>query len=89
MESCNRPEGMRIPLVPLPMALFGMVVHFMFGVAFGMLLASRKQEIMHGGHGGMGMHGGMRHHHHHGEGSPACCDQHSEWPKLDVPPIEP
>jgi len=27
MESCNRPEGMRIPLVPLLMALFGMVVH--------------------------------------------------------------
>lgn len=95
MESYMRPEGTdahyMIPLVPLPMMVFGMMAAFMFGAMFGAMMGRRRQMMMHGGYGKPWMmHGGMRGHHHHGEGSPACCcDPHSDWPKSEVPPMEP
>ena len=81
-----------IPFVPLPMV----IVAFLVGMMFGVILGRKREMMMHGGmHGGMhGMHGGgmhgmkpwmargMKPHHHHGEGSPACREEHTDWPQV-------
>ena len=92
-----------IPFVPLPMV----IVAFLVGMMFGVMMGRRREMMMHGGmqgmpgmhgggmHGGMhGMHGGGMHgmkpwmahsvkpHHHHGEGSPACREEHTDWPQV-------
>ncbi len=68
--------GMRMLSIPLPMAMFGMFVAFMFGATLGMLMG-KKHGMMAGG-GSYGMGWKKRRHHHHGFGMPACCEQHSE-----------
>jgi hypothetical protein len=78
---CTSPS---IPLVPLPMAVCGMVIAFVCGATLGKMM-SHKRGMMRGGFGGPMMHGGMKGHHHHGEGSPACCEPHGEWPSPEVP----
>jgi len=84
-----------VPLVPLPMV----IVAFMLGMMFGVIVGRKREMMMHGGvqgmHGHMhGMHGGGMHgmkpwmahgtkpHHHHGEGSPACREEHTDWPQV-------
>jgi hypothetical protein len=79
---CTSPS---IPLVPLPMAVCGMVIAFVCGATLGKMMSHKRGMMMHGGYGGPRMHGGMKGHHHHGEGSPACCEPHSEWPSPEVP----
>jgi hypothetical protein len=80
---CTSPS---IPFVPLPMAMFGMMTAFVCGAMFGAMVSHKRRMMMHGGHGGPIMHGGMKSHHHHGEGSPACCEPHGDWPR--TPPTE-
>lgn len=63
----------QMPMVPAPMAFFGMFVAFMFG----MMLGAKKSMAMRGMGMGMG-HGGkmMGMHHHHGYGAQPCgCGQ--------------
>lgn len=76
-------EGMSPFFLPVPMAIFGVIVAFMFGVLIGSA-ASRRRAIMSGGWSG-GMHDkhskhGIRGHHHHGYGAPACREWHDDWP---------
>ena len=70
--------------IPIPMAMFGVIVSFMFGATLGSMI-SRRSMMMGGMHGG-GMHGGWKHggwkmggmgHHHHGEGPPCTCAEGS------------
>jgi hypothetical protein len=80
-----------IPLVPLPMAVLGMMMALMFGMIMG-----RKREMMmhggqggmmkHGSQGGMMMHGSKKHHHHHGDGAACCCEQPGDRPEPEAPP---
>jgi hypothetical protein len=56
--------------VPIPMAMFGMLVACMFGATMGAMM-SRKGAMRHGKMGSHGWrHRGM--HHHHGDSMPAC-----------------
>ena len=79
---------MQVPMVPAPMAFFGMVVAFMLGMMFGMKksMAMRGMGMEHAGkmgmHGGMGMYGGKMgmHHHHHGFGAAECGCGHGREP---------
>jgi hypothetical protein len=71
--------------IPMPMAMFGVLVGFMFGATVGMLMG-RKSGMSHGRMGGHGWrHRGM--HHHHASGMPACgC---GEWKAAaDEQPLE-
>lgn len=94
MQGCMRSDsgesgGMdmsAIPFIPLPMAIVGACVAFMFGIMFGKMIArKREMMMMQGGWQGGGqpwmMHHGMKGHHHHGEGSPACQQWHGDWSK--------
>jgi hypothetical protein len=68
-----------IPLVPLPLVVFG----FLIGIMFGVMIGRKRQMMMQSGgwHGEKPwMHHGMRGHHHHGEGGPACMKMHGNWP---------
>jgi len=69
-------QGMQIFYVPIPMAMFGVLIAFMFGATCGTMWG-KKQGMMGGGrHHRMGW---QRGHHHHGRGTPACCcEPHSE-----------
>jgi len=102
MNGFMRSEGdspsmpcMRVPLIPLPIALFGTVVAFMFGATLGIAVSRRREMMMQGGmhgemHGGKPwMHRGMKPHHHHGHGTPACCEQHDEWRSPETMAREP
>ena len=85
----NGEDWTRIFFIPLPMAMFGVLVSFMFGATIGSMMA-RKHAMMGPGMMGwkhrMGMHKGMRHH-HHGDG-PAC--RCSDWPEqLEEHAIDP
>ena len=69
--------------IPLPMAMFGVVIAFMFGTTIGTMMgAKRGMMAASGGHGGGKM---WRHrrmdHHHHGYGMPPCkCGEpKQEW----------
>lgn len=63
-------QGMRMFYVPIPMAMFGVLIAFMFGATLGTMWG-RKQGMMGGGrHHRMGW---RRGHHHHGYGMAACC----------------
>jgi len=71
-SGCCGGQGWQSPFfVPVPMAVFGVLIAFMFGRSMG--------ETGHGdwsagmGRGKPWMKGGMRHHHHHGAGTTACC----------------
>jgi hypothetical protein len=78
-----------IPVVPLPMAMFGMVIAFVCGAMLGTMMSHKRGMMMQGGHSGRMMHGGMKGHHHHGEGSAACCcEPHGEWQSPEAPPAE-
>jgi hypothetical protein len=75
-------QGRPSPLfLPVPMAVFGVLIAFMFGMTLGMMKGSKHSmgEMSHGGSPGgwepgkPWMKGAMRHHHHHHGGSPACC----------------
>jgi hypothetical protein len=63
--------------VPMPMAMVGMCIAFMFGCTIGMLVGKKHGMQMGGGmHHRMGRHGG---HHHHGYGMPPCgCGSQAE-----------
>lgn len=73
---------MQVPMVPGPMAFFGMFVAFMIGMMIGMKKSMAMRDTGMGMHGmpgmgmhgmsGMGMPGKMGMHHHHGYGMPAC-----------------
>jgi hypothetical protein len=77
----------RVPFVPLPMAMFGAVVAFMFGATVGVTICRKRDMMMHGGmhHQKHWMQPGMRSHHHHGEGAPACREWHGEAPSPESP----
>lgn len=68
--------------IPAPMAGFGVVIAFMFGMTMGTLMgrktAGMTGMMSHSPHGRM--HGMLRHH-HHGFGTPAC--------RCGEPPTEP
>jgi hypothetical protein len=87
-------------MIPIPMAMFGVMISFMFGCTLGMIMgkkAARGYGGKWGGHGhGRCGHGGwdgrmgwkkaMMQHHHHGMG-PACrCDDW--WSGMKEPESE-
>jgi hypothetical protein len=98
MNCCTKQEGIDSPgmtwprmlLVPLPMAMFGVVVAFMFGATLGMVMGRKREMMMRTGcEGGKPwMHRGMKRHHHHGDGSPACRESHDDWPRSEMPPTD-
>lgn len=96
MENANSPwMGARIPFIPLPMAVVGMMLSFVFGAMAGKMMAHRRDmmmgqgyggAMMHGGHGKMMGHHGWKAHHHHAAGAaPCCCESGSEWPTAETP----
>jgi len=87
----DAPSMMMVPMVPLPMAVFGVIVAFMFGATLGMMMGRKREMVMARGNwqgGRPWMRHGMKHHHHHGEGSPACCESHSDWPATEAAPLD-
>ena len=71
---------MQIPLIPAPMAFFGMIVAFMFGMMIGSMV-SKKHATMQGDRRWRKR--GTGSHHHHGYGAPMCCEPHSQWPSAE------
>jgi hypothetical protein len=65
-----------------------MMMAFVCGAMLGTMMSHKRGMMMRGGSRGPMMHRGMKGHHHHGEGSPACCESHSEWPSPAVSPDE-
>ena len=82
-------EGMSPFFLPVPMAIFGVVVAFMFGVLVGSAVSRKRAMMMSGGWSG-GMHSKhIRGHHHHGHGALACRERHDDWPRTTVVDAEP
>jgi hypothetical protein len=76
--------GSMMPLfLPVPMAVFGVAVAFMFGATLGMRMGEKRSMMAGRGAcgpwmGGMGGRDPMMSamaHHHHGNGAPCCCEQ--------------
>ena len=79
--------------VPAPMAVFGAIIAFMFGMTLGMKLAEKRRggamPMRCGPSAGMHGHamsgpwdhrpgmGPVPPHHHHGKGAPPCSEEHS------------
>ena len=77
-------DGMQMFSIPMPMAMFGMCVAFMFGATIGLMMG--KKHSMMGQPMGWGKHKMMWHkgrHHHHGFGMPPCgCQDQGETPEM-------
>lgn len=80
--------GHEMMAIPMPMAIFGMMVAMMLGALCGMMMG-KKAAMMHGGpmmYGGgygkkMWKKKAMMGHHHHGWGMAACCEPHDHQPQ--------
>ena len=74
--------------IPIPAAIFGVLVSFMFGWTVGSMI-SRKHAAAECGHDAGWKHmKGIKQHHHHGDGPLCCCESdcgsESELADLDL-----
>lgn len=97
MKGTNGFKDMQIFFIPIPMAMFGMCVAFMFGATIGTIWGKKHGMATNGGRGwmhykgwkqGMGWKKWGMGHHHHGYGSPPCCELHESVPDTEPAPEE-